>query len=199
MLYAARMASGTAERIAVEARAILLGEGAEAISMRRVAAAVGITPMAIYRHYPNREALLRAVAEHGWAELTARWRTGPRLDNPRAELRRTLNGLLDFALEHPTLYALLHLHRGTAADGDGTPDFRSEQSPVLRAVLAAVDEGMHRGMFAADDVSEVALSIVALMHGLISMQHADRLGLPDREFRVLCGTAMTRLLHGVGA
>ena len=193
------MAPGTADRIAAEASALLRAEGEDAVSMRRVAAAVGITPMAIYRHYPNREALLRAVAEHGWAELTARWRTGPRLDNPRAELRRTLNGLLDFALEHPTLYALLHLHRGTAADGHGTPDFRSEQSPVLRAVLAAVDEGMHRGMFAADDVSEVALSIVALMHGLISMQHADRLGLPDREFRVLCGTAMTRLLHGVGA
>jgi AcrR family transcriptional regulator len=195
VLYGDGMAFGTAARIAAAARTIVLDEGAAGVSMRRVAAAVGITPMAIYRHFPNRAALLRAVAERGRVELTDRWKQGEPRDNPRAELRRTLNGLLDFALEQPRLYALLHEHQG---DGNGG-DFRSDDSPVLHAVATAVDEGMHRGMFAPDDVAEVALSIAAMMHGLISMQHADRLGLSDPEFRVLCGTAMTRLLHGVGA
>jgi AcrR family transcriptional regulator len=189
------MAVGTADRIAAAARTIVLDEGADRVSMRRVAAAVGITPMAIYRHFSDRDALLRAVAEQGWVELTDRWRRGEPRDNPRAELRRTLNGLLDFALEQPKLYTLLHDHRGDGTGGD----FRSDESPVLNAVAAAVDEGMHRGLFAPDEVAEVALSIAALMHGLISMQHTGRLGLSDAEFRVLCGTAMTRLLHGVGA
>ena len=40
--------------------------------MRRVAKAVGITPMAIYRHYPDRAALLNALADEGFEELAAR-------------------------------------------------------------------------------------------------------------------------------
>jgi AcrR family transcriptional regulator len=193
------MAPGTAHRIAAEASAILGAEGEDAVSMRRVAAAVGITPMAIYRHFPNREALLRAVAERGWGQLSQRWGQRARQDNPRAELRRALNGLLDFALEQPRLYALLYAVPSGQGNHSGAVDFRTDESPVLSSVVAAVDEGMHRGVFEPDDVSEVALSIVALMHGLISMHHAGRLGLSDPEFRALCGTAMTRLLHGVGA
>ena len=38
-------------------------DGAAAMSMRRIAAELGCDPMAIYRHFPNREALLDAVAD----------------------------------------------------------------------------------------------------------------------------------------
>jgi AcrR family transcriptional regulator len=190
------MALRTADRIAEKATSILLAEGADAVSMRRVASAVGITAMAIYRHYPSREALLHAVADRGRADLAERWRRRPRQDSPRAELRAALNALLDFALEQPRLYALLYAEPRGSEDGLA-PDFRTDDSPALNALVAAIDEGMHQGVFAPDDVWEVALSIFALLHGLIAMHHAGRLGLSDPEFRVLCGTAMTRLLHGV--
>lgn len=192
------MALRTADRIAEQAKAILLDEGAEAVSMRRVASAAGVTAMAIYRHYPNREALLGAVAERGREELAERWRRRLREDNPRTELRAALNALLDFALERPRLYALLHSEPPGRDDGVAT-DFRADDSPALDAVVAAIDEGMHRGVFAPDDVGETALSVMALLHGLITLHHAGRLGLSDPEFRVLCGTAMTRLLHGISA
>jgi AcrR family transcriptional regulator len=192
------MALRTADRIAEQAKAILLDEGAEAVSMRRVAGAAGVTAMAIYRHYPNREALLGAVAERGREELAEHWRQRLREDNPRAELRAALNALLDFALERPRLYALLYSEPPGHEDGLGG-DFRADDSPALNAVVAAIDEGMHQGVFAPDDVWETALSIMALLHGLITLHHAGRLGLSDPEFRVLCGTAMTRLLHGISA
>jgi AcrR family transcriptional regulator len=46
------------ERIADAALSILEAKGPQAVTMRQVAEAVGITPMAIYYHFPNREALL---------------------------------------------------------------------------------------------------------------------------------------------
>jgi hypothetical protein len=55
--------TATAERVAEEALRILEKEGENAVSMRRVAQAVGITPMAIYHHFPNREALLDFVVD----------------------------------------------------------------------------------------------------------------------------------------
>ncbi|MGW6493881.1 helix-turn-helix domain-containing protein [Nonomuraea angiospora] len=55
----------TAGRIVDVARRILVEERAEAVSMRRVGDAVGVTAMAIYRHFPSRDALLRAAAWTG--------------------------------------------------------------------------------------------------------------------------------------
>jgi AcrR family transcriptional regulator len=47
-------------------------EGAETVTMRPVAGAVGITAMAVYRHYQNRADLLNALADVGFQELAGR-------------------------------------------------------------------------------------------------------------------------------
>src|SRR4051794_36606346 len=64
----------TAHRIAAAARRLLDRDGADAVTMRRVAEATGITAMAIYRHYPDRAALLNALANEGFAQLAARFK-----------------------------------------------------------------------------------------------------------------------------
>src|SRR5271156_1743881 len=66
------IASTTPSRIVTAACRQLHKKGAEAVTMRRVAAAVGVTPMAIYRHYPDRASLLNALADKGFQELAAR-------------------------------------------------------------------------------------------------------------------------------
>ena len=58
--------ASTSERIAKAARLLLDKEGVEGVTMRRVAKAVGITPMALYRHYPDRAGLLNALADEGF-------------------------------------------------------------------------------------------------------------------------------------
>ena len=51
------MSRTTADAIRAAALRILETEGPEAVSLRRVATAVGITPMAIYHHFASREAM----------------------------------------------------------------------------------------------------------------------------------------------
>ena len=73
MVYAVYVtANSTASRIASAARRLLDKDGTEAVTMRRIAASVGVTPMAIYRHYPDRASLLNALADEGFEELAAR-------------------------------------------------------------------------------------------------------------------------------
>ena len=66
------MGRSTCERIAFAARRFLEHGGSEAVTMRRVAQAVGVTPMALYRHFPDRATLLNALANEGFQELAAR-------------------------------------------------------------------------------------------------------------------------------
>ena len=59
----------TLERIHELTRAIIQTQGASAVSMRRIAKEVGITPMAIYNYYPSREELLNSVVDGEFQEL----------------------------------------------------------------------------------------------------------------------------------
>ncbi|WP_250002308.1 TetR/AcrR family transcriptional regulator [Actinoplanes sp. M2I2] len=72
-------------------------EGVKAMSMRRIAAELGCDPMAIYRHFPHREALLDAVADAVADEVPA-----PEGDEPWDErIRLLLTGMRTVALRHP--------------------------------------------------------------------------------------------------
>jgi TetR/AcrR family transcriptional regulator, tetracycline repressor protein len=59
----------TRERIVDAALAIVDAEGMAALSMRRLAAALGVDPMAIYRHLPNKQALIEALIARAFAAL----------------------------------------------------------------------------------------------------------------------------------
>jgi AcrR family transcriptional regulator len=51
------------EQIVQTALALVDREGLKALSMRRLGAALGVDPMAVYYHIPNKEALLDAIVE----------------------------------------------------------------------------------------------------------------------------------------
>ena len=57
------------ERIVLACVALIERDGADAVSMRRVAAELGAAPMSLYNHVPNKATLLDAVAEHIMSEM----------------------------------------------------------------------------------------------------------------------------------
>ena len=59
----------TRERIVSAALQIVDREGLKALSMRRLGAQLGVDPMAVYYHVPNKEALLDAIVEAVMAEI----------------------------------------------------------------------------------------------------------------------------------
>jgi AcrR family transcriptional regulator len=62
-LRVSRAAPLSRERILDAASELLRAEGARAFSMRRLAARLDVTPMALYRWFANRDALLQALTE----------------------------------------------------------------------------------------------------------------------------------------
>src|ERR1051326_3529115 len=90
----------TQARIFAAARELFDKDGAEGISMRRIAEKVGITPMAIYKHYPDKDALLNALMLDGFAAWEARVGKLSAAE-PLAWLDQMSEAYLDFALEEP--------------------------------------------------------------------------------------------------
>ncbi|HJP74063.1 MAG TPA: TetR/AcrR family transcriptional regulator [Pseudonocardiaceae bacterium] len=189
------MSSPTADRIVAVARSVLVEEGVGAVSMRRIATAVGITPMAIYRHFPNREALLDTIANISFAELGEKWANPGLNDNFDALITRSLNQYLDFALGEPNLYFFLFTeHRDQARRFPA--DFADGASPTFNLLISGINAAIRVGLLPEDeDVLPLALILAAELHGLVQLYHGGRIGMPEPEFREFCHRAVRRILN----
>jgi AcrR family transcriptional regulator len=188
--------SRTTRRIAIAGRRLLDKEGAEAVTMRRVAKAVGITPMAIYRHYPSRAALLNSLADEGFEQLAARL-TGKRFASRIEERLKQMGEIyLDHALENPRLFELMFLKPREGARRY-PHDFKAGGSPTANLMAEAVREGMESGDFREDDVWEIVFEMGALSHGLIMLYLGGRMNVTPARFRALYRRSFVRYIHGI--
>lgn len=188
--------ASTAVTIATVARAILEQEGAAAVTMRRVAQEVGVTPMALYRHFANREALLRHIADTSFAEIARQWAATARSGTVEERMFAVLDDYIDFALAQPRLYEFVFGER--REDARMYPaGFRERQSPTLTVLADLLTEGVEAGTLREDDVWDVAIMFAALIHGFVQLYHGGRIGLTADQFRELCHSSVRRALHGI--
>jgi AcrR family transcriptional regulator len=189
-------ARSTAARITVAGRRLLDKEGAEAVTMRRVAQAVGVTAMAIYRHYPNRSALLNALADEGFEQLAARLTRKRFFGTIEARLTKMAEIYLEHAFENPRLFELMFL-KPRAGARRYPRDFKAGRSPTANLMVQLVEEGMKNGYFREDDAWEIVLEMGALSHGLIMLYLGGRLELSHARFRALYRRSFRRYIHGI--
>ncbi|MFO1274251.1 MAG: TetR/AcrR family transcriptional regulator [Rubrivivax sp.] len=98
----------TRAAIADAALALIDAEGLEALSMRRLGAALGVEAMALYHHFASKGELLDAVQERLLDELDLPPREGLA---PLARLRRMITSYRAVAVRHPPAFALLAARR----------------------------------------------------------------------------------------
>ena len=97
----------TRQRILQAAAGILEREGAQAVSTRSVAAAAGIRAASLYQLFGDKDALLAALAVHGFDLYLAEKHELRRTDDPVDDLRRGWDMHVDFGLRHPAFYVLM--------------------------------------------------------------------------------------------
>ena len=186
----------TPQKILRAAHKLMDSGGAEAVSMRRVADAVGITPMAIYRHFPNREALLKRISDDSFASVAQDWEARSRHRDPYKGLLKAQEQYLDYALAHPNLFD--HAFSVRRDDARRFPeDFRDRQSPTLTVIADRLAEGMEQGLFRQADPWDVAMTLWGLAHGLIALYRAGRFSYDEKQFRAFYLQALETAFDGI--
>jgi AcrR family transcriptional regulator len=193
---AIRATSTTAEKIAFAARELLDQEGVEGVTMRRVATAVGITPMALYRHYPNRNGLLNALADAGFVELSGRLGRLRLTGGPGRQLMKILDVFLDHALEKPRLFELMFLTKREGARRF-PEDFKAGKSATANVSAEVLARGMETGHFVKDDVWEIVFETGALLQGLVMLYLGGRMSMSPAQFRAFCHRSFGRYINGI--
>lgn len=188
----------TDQRIASAALRVLEKEGPAAVTMRRIAKAVRVTPMAIYHHFPNREALLKTVTDREFEKLAAFMdaRQASGRNGERGRLLRVMDYYIDYAFKHPKVFDYVFSQYRT--DARRFPrDFRARRSPTMNRVADTVAGAMARKEIRKDDVWEVAMELWAHVHGYVALFRAGRFALSEKQFRSLCQRSLKRLINGL--
>jgi AcrR family transcriptional regulator len=156
---------------------LLHAEGAQAVSVRRVAAAVGTSTRAVYSLFDDKEGLLRALSEDVAETMRRHHEDIPERADPLAEIVDLAFGYRAAALEKPQLYDLFYDLIDAHSDvGDPLVAlvYRS-----FERVLKVIRRAAAAGLFPGREVLEVGLNLHALVHGLASAELRGLLG--DRE------------------
>ncbi|ASU82288.1 TetR/AcrR family transcriptional regulator [Nocardiopsis gilva YIM 90087] len=135
-----------ATQIVEEARALLEEEGRDALTLRALAARLGIRAPSLYKHIPDKAALEVALIEQGLAGLGTALRAAMEDPDPFAAVLRTYRR---YALTNPNLYRLATagpLPRERLArdleDWSGEPFFSLTGDPERAQALWAYAHGM---------------------------------------------------------
>lgn len=154
------------------ARRLIEVEGHSNLSLRKCAEAVGVSATAPQNHFPNKAALLTALAAQGYADLAEYMRRGIEGSADRDARRQTaLMGYVAFAQDHPALYELMFA-RDRVSSSD--PDLMLQ---VRTCFLVLADISTEFGHFEGDAETVAArqqMFLWSLVHGYAQLLTANR-------------------------
>ena len=158
-------------RLLEHARALLEEAGPAHLTLRALGARAGVSHMAAYRHFANKEDLLAAIAAQGFAELTEALKAAA----DKAWEGATGVAYVRFALRHPQLFQLMF--------GGGRERLEDAASGVALRAQSAVAWETFGAIMTGDAADRRAQRLRTLLwasvHGLAHLALAGEIDLPD--------------------
>ncbi len=158
----------TSEALLAAAHDLLATEGPGALSVRRIAAAAGVSTMNVYSRFGGKDGVLDELFVAGFDRLRAAMAQAPTTDDPLADLERCGAAYRRFAQEHATYYSLMFdrvvpgYRPSVAAEEVGLATLGHLAGRVERAMVA--------GMMARREPFQVAMALWAFQHGMVSLR-----------------------------
>jgi AcrR family transcriptional regulator len=167
---------------------LLRDEGVEALSLRKLAELSGVSRAAPYHHFKDKQALLAAVAEQGFAELAVLLQqlVGNEQIALEQRLQQAVLGYLDFAQRQPALYQLmfgqtLWAPAASSSNTASTTQFQRAAKDCFRQYVQLFERLQEQGPLApSSHALRSAQLLWASLHGLATLtrdgaffDHAD--------------------------
>jgi len=167
--------------------------GASELSLRELAREVGVSHAAPRRHFADKQALLDALAEHGFERLGRELDAsmGAAGDSLRAKLGAFARAYVDFATRHAALLDLMFA-------GKHRPDadrVRAAANAAFAGPLALFASAQRSGEIVGEDPERVGTVALATLQGLASLANNGMLGAEGLD--ELVEEAVDRLVLGL--
>jgi AcrR family transcriptional regulator len=159
------------QRILDAARELFAARGYEAVTMREIAKRIEYSATALYKHFVDKEALVRELCRNDFDALASLFIEAASNGGPFERFTRVGLVYLDFAVRHPQHYRIMFMGGlPPVPPSAGERDDPAHNAYVfLRALMAdLVRAGLVRPEL--DDVDLVSQSAWAIVHGAAAME-----------------------------
>lgn len=141
--------------------------GYQAMSMRQLAAEVGVQAAALYRYFPTKEELLSTLMREHMEALAAAWEAArPSTGDAAALLSAFVENHIAFhiARRHSTHVSNMELRSLSPERLTAMLKLRTAYEKELRAILR---QGAESGVFAIEDTGLTAMALIQMLTGVI--------------------------------
>jgi AcrR family transcriptional regulator len=185
----------TRQKILEKARKLFLAKGLAGLSMRKLAKELHYTPGALYKHFDNKEEILQAIREDGWAIAGAMDARMPPGLGTRELLIESGRQYLRFAATYPEYYLLMF---NTPELPYGAPE-EIRKHPQFAPVVAMVEQGVRAGDIRLPegyDAAMLATQMWITIHGA-AMLRLTVMKAYGREFDRFVDALLTAMIDTV--
>ena len=163
---------------------ILQRDGADALSLRAIAAEVGVSHMAPYSHFKNKKELIEAVTDMGFEQLADAMTAAAKRDGTDKDLVLTYGAAyLEFAIGNPQLYRLMLGQIESRGRKKASIEKVALSNPNLSQSIKRPFKLLHSAFAATlsdeEQVANKALGAWALVHGLSALAIEERIVIPQ--------------------
>ncbi|MPZ24675.1 MAG: TetR family transcriptional regulator [Dehalococcoidia bacterium] len=175
-----------------QAEHTLREQGLDGLALRELARQVGVSHAAPRRHFADRQALLDALAESGWARLEAEVRAAVESagEDYEARLRASGQAYVRFATRDAALLELMFASR----QGRQVATLQEATAGAFSVLVELVQDGQASGVVEPGDPQRMALLLFATVQGIAALANAGIIA--PKRLDPLVAEAIGRFLHG---
>lgn len=142
------------------ARSIVVRQGFDALSMRKIAEVVGYSPASLYLHFSGRDAIAHALCIEGYAQLLASLHMHDSLLDPGERVKAMAHTYAAFGRAHPELYQLIFMQNPAYTDAAfSAPEAAGESTLSL----------FTQALASSDNPPAAAEIVWTALHGIVSL------------------------------
>jgi AcrR family transcriptional regulator len=175
-----------------QAERMLAARGASELSLRELAREVGVSHAAPRRHFADRQALLDALAEQGFADLQATLAAARDAgDDFETRLAAIARAYVGFATRHAALLDLMFAakHEPDAAR------LREAADAAFAVPLGLLSAGIAAGDISGEDPERAGIVVFAAIQGLAALVNGGMV--PAEGLEAVVDGAVAQLLRGL--
>jgi AcrR family transcriptional regulator len=162
------------EEVLLAARRIVLEEGFEALTMRKIADAIEYAPGTIYLYFESRDAIAFELCRAGFEAFLAALAPAAAIADPVDRLRELGRRYVRFGIENQETYRLIFMQEPKYASEAFQEDADAADSPGKRAlgILVAIFEELRAAgrLKTSADPTALAEMIWSAVHGIVSLK-----------------------------
>jgi AcrR family transcriptional regulator len=190
---------GDLRRVLIDAALQLVGEGgAEAVSVREAARRAGVSPGAPFRHFPSRDALMRAVAEEAQRRFRAEIAAALAAGDPLGRFRCLGLAYLRWAMRNPTHFEVISSRR--FFDHDRAAAISRDNAELIELTERTLADAFAAGQLRPTDLKQVQIAGRALVYGFARMNidgHFPRWGVAAPEAERTAEATLDLFIEGI--